>query len=120
LKLAIELIVSWQQCRKAEAKCSPTWAVGIEVILPGKEVISMPIKWSEVARAALEIPSLPEYVGQRFAGLLSEIERAIGGTTAEPIGRLRARLQSIQDSVPKDALQAEKKASSYGTKVSLV
>jgi len=114
--------------------------------LPGKEVISMPIKWSamqvmeaadtiekhidaaaeplecarEVARAALEIPNLPEYVGQRFAGLLGEIGRAIGGTPAEPIGRLRARLQSIQDSVPKDALEAEKKASSYGTKVSLV
>jgi hypothetical protein len=74
----------------------------------------------EVGRAALEIPNLPGYVGQRFAGLLGEIERAIGGTPAEPVGRLRARLQSIRDSVPEDALEAQKKASSYGTKVSLL
>jgi hypothetical protein len=121
-------------------------AIGIGVILPRKEVISMPIKWSamqvmeaadtiekhidaaveplecarEVARAALGIPNLPGYVGQRFAGLLGEIGRAIGGTPAEPVGRLRARLQSIQDSVPKDDLEAEKKTSSYGDKVSLI
>jgi hypothetical protein len=125
---------------------NPIRAVGIEIILPRKEVISMPIKWSamqvmeaadtiekhidaaveplecarEVARAALRIPNLPGYVGQRFAGLLGEIGRAIGGPPAEPVGRLRARLQSIQDFVPKDDLEAEKKTSSYGDKVSLI
>jgi hypothetical protein len=125
---------------------NPIRAIGIGVILPRKEVISMPIKWSamqvmeaadtiekhikaaveplecarEVARTALGIPNLPGYVGQRFAGLLGEIGRAIGGTPNEPVGRLRARLQSIRDSVPKDDLEAEKKTSSYGDKVSLI
>jgi hypothetical protein len=74
----------------------------------------------EVARAALGIPNLPGYVGQRFSGLLGEIGRTIGGTPAEPVGQLRARLQSIRDSVPKDDLEAEKKASSYGNKVGLI
>lgn len=74
----------------------------------------------EVAKAALEIPNLPGYVEQRIAGLLGEIGRAIGGTPAEPVGRLKARLESIRDSVPKADLEAEKKASSYGDKVSLV
>jgi len=74
----------------------------------------------EVARAAKEIPDLPQYVEQHINGLLGEIERAIGGTSAEPVGRLRARLQSIRDSVPEDALEAEKKNSAYGEQPSLV
>jgi hypothetical protein len=125
---------------------NPIRAIGIGVILPGKEVIPMPIKWSamqvmeaadmiekhinaaveplecarEVAEAALEISNLPGYVEQRIAGLLGEIGRAIGGIPAEPVGRLKARLESIRDSVPKDDLEAEKKTRSYGDKVSLV
>jgi len=74
----------------------------------------------EVAKAALEIPNLPGYVEHRIAGLLGEIGRAIGGTPAEPVGRLKARLESIRDSVPKNDLEAEKKTRSYGDKVSLV
>ena len=73
----------------------------------------------EVAKAALEIPHLPQYVDQHFRGLWGEIDRAIGSRT-EPVGRLKARLQSIRDSVPKDALEAEKKASDYGEQQSLV
>jgi len=74
----------------------------------------------EVAKAALDIPELPQYVEQRINGLLGEIERAIGGSHSEPVGRLKARLQSIRDSVPKDALEAEEKKSEYGKQQSLV
>lgn len=74
----------------------------------------------EVAKAALEIPNLPGYVEQRIAGLLGEIGRTIGGTPVEPVGRLKARLESIRDSVPKDDLEAEKKTRAYGDKVRLV
>ena len=74
----------------------------------------------EVAKAALEIPQLPQYVNQHFRGLMGEIDRAIGGSHSEPVGRLKARLQSIRDSVPKDTLEKEKKTSSYGDKVSLI
>jgi len=74
----------------------------------------------EVAKAALEIPNLPGYVEQRIAGLLGEIGRAIGGTPAEPVGRLKARLQSIRDTVPKADLEAEKKDASYGERPSLL
>jgi hypothetical protein len=74
----------------------------------------------EVAEAALEIPGLPGYVKDNIAMLLGEIGRAIGGTPAEPVGRLGARLQSIRDSMPKNDLEAEKKTTSYGEKVSLI
>ena len=74
----------------------------------------------EVAKAALEIPQLPQYVEQRINGLLGEIDRAIGGSHSEPVGRLKARLQSIRDSVPEDTLEAEKKSAEYGKQPSLV
>jgi len=76
----------------------------------------------EVAKAALEIPQLPQYVDvdQHFRGLMGEIDRAIGGSHSEPVGRFKARLQSIRDSVPKDAPEAEEKKSKYGKQQSLV
>ena len=74
----------------------------------------------EVAKAALEIPQLPQYVDQHFRGLLGEIDGSIGGSHSEPVGRLKARLQSIRDSVPKDAMEAEEKKSKYGKQQSLV
>jgi hypothetical protein len=66
----------------------------------------------EVANAALEIPNIPGYVDQHFHGVLWNIDNAVR--------RLRDNLQLIRNSVPKDALEAEKKTSSYGDKVSLV
>jgi len=74
----------------------------------------------EVAKAALEIPELPQYMGQRFLSLLSEIDRTIGVVPAGRGSMLRSRLKAIRDDVPGDALEEEKKASSYGDKVSLV
>ncbi len=74
----------------------------------------------EVARAALQISNLPEYVAQDFRGLLGEIERAIGGGRFEPVGRLRARLKSIRDDLPKDALESEQKRRELGEQKSLV
>jgi len=68
----------------------------------------------EVAKAALEIPNLPQYVSDDFWGLIGEIDRAIGGGRFEPVGRLKARLQAIRDSVPKDALEVEQKRQEVG------
>jgi len=66
----------------------------------------------EVARAALEIPDIPGYVDQHFHAVLWNIEKAVR--------RLRDNLQSIRDSVPRDALEAEKKKNTYGRQQSLV
>jgi len=68
----------------------------------------------EVAKAALEIPNLPQYVSDDFWGLIGEIDRAIGGGRFEPVGRLKARLKSIRDDLPKDALEAEEKRQEVG------
>ena len=73
-----------------------------------------------VAKEALNIPNLPQYVDQHFRGLIGEIDRAIGGSQWEPVGRLRARLQSIRDSLPKEAMEAEKTKIAQGSQQSLI
>jgi hypothetical protein len=105
-----------------------------------KEMISMPIRWDpkrvmevadmmekhinaaveplecarEVAKAALEIPNLPQYIGSRIRSIWSEIDRAIGDGKEDP-GNLRKRLQAIRDEVPKTEFKAEKTRAAYGT-----
>lgn len=73
----------------------------------------------EVAKAALEIPNLPEYMGSRFHSLLAEIDRAIGDSSGRG-SMLKSRLQAIRDDVPKEALEGEKKSAEYGKQQSLV
>jgi hypothetical protein len=72
-----------------------------------------------VAKEALNIPNLPQYVDQHFQGLCGEIDRAIGGSRWEPVGRLKARLKSIRDSLPKQAIEAERKLASQGERKAL-
>lgn len=64
-----------------------------------------------VSREALNIPRLPQYLDQHFLGLIGEIDRVIGGSQWEPVGRLRAKIQSIRDSLPEEAIEAEIRAS---------
>ena len=73
-----------------------------------------------VAREALKIDNLPQYVDQHFRGLIGEIDRVIGGSQWEPEGRLRAKLQSIRDSLPKEAMEAEKTKIAQGNQQSLM
>jgi len=73
----------------------------------------------EVARAAGEIENLPQYMEHHFMMLVMEINRAIGGGY-EGEGRLKAKLKSIRDDLPKDALEAEQKRQEEGVTGSLM
>ena len=53
-----------------------------------------------VAREARKIANLPQYVDQDFCRLLGEIDRAIGGSQFEPVGRLRSAIESIRKALP--------------------
>ena len=66
----------------------------------------------EVAKAALEIPNLPQYVSDDFWDVIGEINKAIGGGH-EGEGRLKARLKSIRNDIPEKALEAEKRRQMY-------
>ena len=73
-----------------------------------------------VAREARNIPNLPQYVDQHLLRIIGEIDRAIGGSQWEPVGRLNTGIQSVRDSLPEGAVEEEKKRLESGSQLSLV
>ena len=73
-----------------------------------------------VAREARNIPNLPQYVDQHLLRIIGEIDRAIGGSQWEPVGRLKAGIQSVRDSLPEGAVEEEKRRLESGSQLSLV
>ena len=73
-----------------------------------------------VAREARNILNLPQYVDQHLLRIIGEIDRAIGGSQWEPVGRLKAGIQSVRDSLPEGAVEEEKKRLESGSQLSLV
>jgi len=73
-----------------------------------------------VAQEARNIPNLPQYVDQHLVRIIGEIDRAIGGSQWEPVGRLKAGIQSVRDSLPDRAVDKEKKRLENGSQLALV
>jgi len=73
-----------------------------------------------VATEARNIPNLPQYVDQYIVRIISEIDRAIGGSQWEPVGRLKAGIQSVRESLPDGAVDEERKRFESGSQLSLV
>jgi len=73
-----------------------------------------------VASEARNILNLPQYVDQYLVRIIGEIDRAIGGSQWEPIGRLKAGIQSIRESLPDGAIEDERKRLESGSQLSLV
>jgi len=73
-----------------------------------------------VAQEAKNIPDLPQYVSQYLVRIISEVDRAIGGSQWEPVGRLKAGIQSIRESLPDGAVENERKLESHGRQLLLV
>ena len=73
-----------------------------------------------VASEARNIPNLPRYVDQYLLRIIGEIDRAIGGSQWEPIGRLKAGIQSVRESLPDGAVDEERKRIESGSQLALV
>jgi hypothetical protein len=73
-----------------------------------------------VAKEALKLPNLPQYIEWDFNRIIGEIDRAIGGSQFEPIGRIRAGVESIRKDIPAGAVEAERDNAKHGTTHSLV
>jgi len=73
-----------------------------------------------VAREARNIPNLPQYVDQHIGRIIGEIDRVIGGSQWEPVGRLKAGIQSVRETLPDGAVEDERKRLESGSQLSLV
>jgi len=73
-----------------------------------------------VASEARNIPNLPQYVDQYLVRIIGEIDRVIGGSQWEPVGRLKAGIQSVRESLPDGAIDEERKKLESGSQLSLV
>ena len=73
-----------------------------------------------VAREALKIANLPQYIDQDLIRIIGEIDRAIGGSQLEPVGRLRAGIAAIRKDLPEDSVKAEQESAKHGTMQSLI
>ena len=73
-----------------------------------------------VACEARNIPNVPQYVDQYLVRIIGEIDRVIGGSQWEPVGRLKAGIQSVRESLPDGAVDEERKRIESGSQLSLV
>jgi len=73
-----------------------------------------------VASEARNIPNLPQYVDQYLVRIIGEIDRVIGGSQWEPVGRLKAGIQSVREALPDGAIDEERKRIENGSQLSLV
>jgi hypothetical protein len=69
---------------------------------------------------ARRIPNLPQYVMQHISATESEIERAIGGSYLDPIGRIRSSVELVRKSLPIGAVDDQRKQAEYGITPSLI
>jgi hypothetical protein len=72
------------------------------------------------AREALKLPNLPQYIGQDFTRIIGEVDRAIGGSQFEPIGRIRSGIDSIRNDLPEGSVKDERESAKHGSTQSLI
>jgi hypothetical protein len=72
------------------------------------------------AREALKLENLPEYMSQHFTRVISDIDRAIGGSQWEPVGRIRAGIQNVRDNLPSGAVESDRTRQQHGSQQMLV
>ena len=62
-----------------------------------------------VAREARKIPNIPQYIDQHFLRIIGEVDKVIGGSYLEPVGRFKTAIQGVRESLPDGAAEAERK-----------
>jgi hypothetical protein len=73
-----------------------------------------------VAREARNLANIPQYINQDLTRIISEIDRAIGGSQFEPIGRIRSGVEAVRRDIPDGVIEAERESDKHGTTNSLI
>jgi hypothetical protein len=73
-----------------------------------------------IASETRKLPNLPQYMDWEFSRIIGEVDRVIGGSQWETIGRLRAGVEGIRKNLPDGAVKAELDGAKHGTTQSLI
>ena len=89
-----------------------------------EEFVSQAVEPLEQARTvaceARKIPNLPQYIDQHLLRIISEIDRTIGGSEWEPVGRIMAGIEGIRKDLPAGSVEEERDSARHGTTSSLI
>ena len=73
-----------------------------------------------VAREALKIDGIPQYISEGFHRIIGEIDNAIGGSQREPVGHFRSCIAHVRDNIPSAALKSDQIKQKQGEQQSLM
>jgi hypothetical protein len=73
-----------------------------------------------IAREARKLPNLPQYMDWEFSRIIGEVDRVVGGSQWESVGRLRAGVEGIRKNLPAGAVEAETNGAKHGKTESLI
>jgi len=73
-----------------------------------------------IAREALNIPDIPQYITGEFLTLLGKIDDTVGGGRFSPEGWIDRYIKRIRENIPADAVKAIEAEEKYGSTQSLV
>lgn len=74
----------------------------------------------EIARKALKIPDVPQYIQQDFTRVIDKVEDALGNPRWKTDGWIKHTVKSIRDDIPADALKADQDNQKHGATQSLI
>ena len=89
-----------------------------------EEQVNLAIPYLEqakiVATEARRIANLPGYIDDRLARFIGEVDRAIGGSHLEPVGRLKAGIKAVRGAIPDGAIEEEQKSTKHGSQQAMI
>lgn len=89
-----------------------------------EELLNQAVEPLEQAMAAAQetehIPNIPQYIGQDFSRIMTEISDCVGGTSYHPKGWFKTVIENVRRDIPDGAIEAERESLKHGTTNSLI
>jgi len=73
-----------------------------------------------VAREALKLPNLPQYIEQDFNRIIGKIDDCLGSTQWPESSWFTKTIESIRKDIPSDAIKADQASQKYGSQQALI
>jgi hypothetical protein len=73
-----------------------------------------------IAREALNIPDLPQYITQEFINVIGKLDDSVGGGRFSPEGWIDRYIKRIRENIPTEAVKEVEVREKYGSTQSLI